>query len=75
MKCLPLHFRRLVVRDSIYLSVEIVPDYLRLVIAGEDSGDDSGDEGSGRGREEEEEMEEAGSPVVGQQLRNLSSSS
>jgi hypothetical protein len=71
MKCLPLHFRQLVVCDSICLSVEPVPDYLRLVVAGDDSGDDSGDEGSGRGREEEEDMEEADSPVVGQRLRNL----
>lgn len=43
--------------------MEHVPDYMRLVVTGDDSGDDSGDEGSGRGREEEEDMEETGSPV------------
>jgi regulator of nonsense transcripts 2 len=34
-----------------------------LVVTGDDSGDDSGDEGPGREREDEEDMEETGSPV------------
>lgn len=47
--------------------MELVPDYMRLVVTGDDSGDDSGDEGPGREREEEEDTEEIGSPVGQQQ--------
>jgi hypothetical protein len=47
--------------------MELIPDLMRLVVAGDDSGDDSGDEGPAREREEEEDVEEAFSPV-GQQL-------
>ena len=70
MKCSPLHSRPPVVRDSIHPSMELDPDYLHLVVTGDDSGDDSGDEGPGRGRQEEEEAEETGSPV-GQRLKKI----
>jgi regulator of nonsense transcripts 2 len=40
-----------------------LPDYMCAVVTGDDSGDDSGDEGQGRAREDEEDTEEAGSPV------------
>ena len=71
MKCSLLHFRLLAVRSLLHLSMEPVPDYnhLHLVVTGDDSGDDSGDEGPGREREDEEDMEETGSPV-GQRLKN-----
>jgi hypothetical protein len=58
-----LHSRPPVVRDQVHLTLELEPDYMHLVVTGEDSGDDSGDEGSGRGRQEEEDIEEVSSPV------------
>lgn len=68
MRCLPPHFRLLVVRGLVCLSIEFAPDCMRLVVTGDDSGDESGDEGPGREREDEEEAEETGSPV-GQLLK------
>ena len=62
-KCSPLHSRPPVVCDLVHLNMELVPDYMRIVITGDDSGDDSGDEGPGREREEEEDTEGTISPV------------
>lgn len=54
MKCSPLHSRRPVVRIPVRLSMEVVPNYMRTVFTGDDSGDDSDDEGPGRERDDDD---------------------
>ena len=62
-KCLPLRSIQPVVCDSVDPSIELASNHTWIVVTGDDSGDDSGDEGPGRGRGDEEDMEDAASPV------------